>query len=370
MTWRGLFVGDVHMSNGLPYSKPTADGRTDRLEDQLALWKHIKKKAKELKVSAIFILGDLFDKAVVDPVTLSETAAALKQFSNVYLLPGNHDAASLKGGRFTVEAFGVLSDSCRVVGMDPPEALKVQPWLHFWPLAFMPMSETREALKGIREAMDEDVTNVLLFHNSVEGAKHMGWVCDDGIDGDELCEGFDWVLSGHFHEHQSFGSEDEGMYLSAPMHHDFRDVGRQAGYWVIEFGEEGEREDTFVDPGLPQFHVFTDLDTKAKSAKRGDYVRLEVPATHADWIKLKPKAEEACARLEADGIRADYKHKPIYHHKTRLKKAEGKAKLTLDDALEQYVEASDVVIGGLDPLTLKRLGRDILASARDSDGPV
>lgn len=364
-SYKMLAIGDIHMSNNLPFAKPTSDGRTDRLEDQLALWKHVMNKGMDLGADALFICGDLLDNARTDPVTLTETAKALSQFTEVYLLPGNHDAASLKGGRFTVEAFGALNKSFRVIGMGEPEPMKVRPWLHFWPLAFMPMSETKEALAKIRVKLDPEATNVLLFHNSVEGARHLGWVCDDGIDGDELCEGFDWVISGHFHDHQEFG-DGVGMYLGAPMHHHFGDVGRKAGYWLIEFNDEGERSDTFIDPGLPHFHIVSDLETKAMAAKRGDYVRIEVHATHADWVAIKPKAEETCARLRADGVRADYKHKPIYHHKTRLKKAKGKAKLSLDDALDQYVEAADVVVGGLDPKQLKRVGREILAAARGS----
>lgn len=361
------------MSNRLPYAKPTVDGKTDRLEDQLGLWEHVFKTMENEGVTALYILGDLFDNAKVDPVTLAETAQALGVFDNIYLLPGNHDAASLKGGRFAVEAFGVLSDSCQVIGMGEIKPLKPRPWLNLWPLAFMPMSKTKEALADVRAAMDhedlDEATNVLLFHNSVEGAKHLGWTCDDGIDGNELCEGFDWVLGGHFHEHQEFG-DGTGMYLSAPMHHHFADVGRQAGYWIIEFNEEGEREDTFVDPGLPNFYVYSDLDTKALKAKKGDYVRLEISATNADWVLLKPKAEEACARLVESGVRADYKQKPIYQHKTRLKKAKGKARLTIDDALVQYVETSDVITGALDQKELKSVGRGILSEARAEHGPV
>lgn len=368
MSYKALVIGDIHMSNRLPYAMPTEQGRTDRLEDQLRLWKHVAKTAKAEKVNAIFIAGDLFDKALVDPVTLSETARALAGFKNVYLLPGNHDAASLKGGRFAVEAFGTLSTNCQVIGMAEGEVLTPKPWLNIWPVAFMPTSDLKRRLTGIRESLDEQTTNVLLAHASVLGAKHMGWTCDEGIEPAEICDGFDWVISGHFHEHQEFGPESEGMYLSAPMHHHFADVGREAGYWVMTFTADGGREDKFIDPGLPQFHVYTDLDTRAKKARKGDYVRFEVSATHADWIKIKPKAEATCAKMVAEGLRADFKHKPVYHHKTRLKGAGGAAKLTLEAAVDGYVEASEVVIGDLDPATLKRIGREILATARSSHG--
>lgn len=365
-----LAIADVHMSNKLPYALPTSHGRTDRLENQLKLWEHVGKVAEMRDVDAIYILGDLLDKAVVDPVTFTELVKALVKLpAPVYFLPGNHDAASLRGERFTVEAFGEMGRAdFRVIGMGEPEPMRVRGWLEMWPLAFMPVTDTVAALAKM--SLDTDITNVLLFHNSVLGAMHMSWKCDDGMEPDKVVGGFDWVLCGHFHDHQEFG-DGKGMYLGAPMHHHYGDVGREAGYWVITFDDEGGREDEFIDPGLPHFHVHKNLATKAKSAKKGDYVRYEIHATHADWASMQPQAVEAIARLQTQGVHADYKHKPIYHHKTRLKKAVGgKTKLSMDDAISQYVDAADVVTGDLDPKLLKRIGRDALAAVRSTHGLV
>ena len=52
------------------------------------------------------------------------------------------------------------------------------------------------------------------------------------------------------------------------------------------------------------------------------------------------------------------------------KKAKGKARLTIDDALVQYVETSDVITGALDQKELKSVGRGILSEARAEHGPV
>lgn len=366
------------MSNRLPYAVPTSNGKTDRLEDQLRLWDHVGNMAEKRDVDGIYILGDLLDKALVDPVTLTETVRAMMGLPRpVYFLPGNHDAASLRGERFTVEAFGEMGRSdFHVIGMpqggEHPKPLKVRKWLFFWPVAFMPASETMGTLAKVGSALNPKITNVLLFHNSIEGAKHLGWVCDDGMDASKVVEHFDWVLSGHFHDCQEFG-DGRGMYLGAPMHHHYGDVGRDAGYWIITLNDQGDREDEFIDPGLPHFHIFTDLKTKAKNVLKGDYVRFEVHATYADWVNLVPEAEAAVGRLRDQGVHADYKHKPIYHHKTRLKTTKskgGEAKISWDDAISEYVDAVDVVTGGLDSKVLKQVGRDILTAVRSTDGPV
>lgn len=366
----GLYVADIHMSNRLPYAVPTANGLTDRLEDQLRLWESIKGAASKYDVDGIYILGDLLDKAVVDPVTLTEVTKALMGLPKpTYFLPGNHDAASLIGGRYAVEAFGEMREDFVVVGMDE-SPIAARDWLNFWPIAFMPAAETMERLKKINDTMDGDITNVLLFHNSIVGATHLGWKCDDGMGADEVLGGFDWALCGHFHDHQEFG-DGRGMYLGAPMHHHYGDVGREAGYWVITFDDDGERTDEYIDPGLPRFHVFSDVESYAMGAKKGDYVRLELSATHADWAKIRPKAQEATQNLRAQGIRADYKHIPVYHHKTRLKTVEHEdARLDWDHAISQYVDATDVVKGDLDCKKLKDLGRNILADIRSRHGSV
>lgn len=367
--YKALFIGDIHMSNKLPYALPSQCDRTDRLDDQLRLWEHVHKVAKAEEVDATFVLGDLLDKSLVDAVTLTHTVEALvKSPVHTYILPGNHDANSLRGGRFTVEAFGAMGrDHIEVIGGG---YLEPRDWLRFWPIAFKPLSETREDLKAIRVKMDhQDLdgrTNVLLFHNSILGAKHLGWVCDDGLAAAEVCEGFDWVLSGHFHDHQEFG-DGVGMYLSAPMHHHFGDVGRDAGFWVIEFHKDGSRDDKFIPSRMPRFHKVLGFRLPLRTHK-GDYIRFEIEATHADWAKLKLQAVELTERLRADGYHADYKHKPIYHHEARLVPQEEAATLSMEDAVTKYVEMAGVVTGGLDQNKLRDIGREALRAVRSGHG--
>lgn len=72
-TYTVIAISDVHMSNRLPFAQPTTNGMTDRLEDQIRLWAHVAKTATDTEAKAILVLGDLFDKALVDPVTLHAT---------------------------------------------------------------------------------------------------------------------------------------------------------------------------------------------------------------------------------------------------------------------------------------------------------
>src|ERR1041384_6049884 len=107
--FRALFIPDIHMSNHLPQAVLAEDGVTDRLEDQVALWDRVKQTTVEWEVDAVFVLGDLFDKSLVDAVTLTVTVDCIVSVPvDIYILPGNHDAVSTEGGRFTVEAFAKM----------------------------------------------------------------------------------------------------------------------------------------------------------------------------------------------------------------------------------------------------------------------
>jgi DNA repair exonuclease SbcCD nuclease subunit len=367
--FKGAFLADIHMSNKLPYAKPTSRDRTDRLDQQLEVLHRIHEKAAAEGCQALFLLGDLFDKSLVDAVTLTHTVQEIAEWTlPTYILPGNHDANNIRGGRFTVEAFGVMGRKHLSVLGEKGEALEPNEWLAIWSVSYKPVGETREEIKAIKGLMSRERTNVLLFHNSVLGAQHAGWTCDEGLLAEEVCgDGFDWTLAGHFHDTQVFGEKGTGLYLGAPMHHHFGDTGRKAGFWIIEFTSDGKRAAEFVPGGAPHFYVVKALDAKVK-AKAGDYLRFDLEATHADWATEKLKAREAVEALKARGINASFRHKPIYHHKTRMASGSKAATLTLDEAVSKYVDMAGVIAGGLEAERLKALGRDALAAARSAYG--
>lgn len=368
---RALVTSDLHLSNKLPHARPSAAGRTDRFDDQLAMLEQMRQVAEEQNADIALLLGDIFDQSLVDAVTLTHSVSAVVAFPcPVYILPGNHDAVNVRGGRFTVEAFGAMGrDHIHYIGR--PKPLRFDNTV-FWPVAFMPAEETKKVLGEIRGNLNPSDTNVLLFHNSVLGCTHIGWTCDDGLEPEEVCEGFDYVLSGHFHDTQRFGPGGIGLYMGAPMHHHFGDVGRPAGFWMMNFGRtKGKRTEEWIESNAPKFHTYDDLAAKVTAAP-GDYVRFKISATHADWARMLPQAKAVCSALASKGFRADFKHDPIYHHEARMRmpsaKASKSAKMSLDKAISDYVGMEGVVVGGLDPERLKTIGREALAAIRSRRG--
>jgi len=360
--YRSLHISDIHMSNSLPHARQTDKrGVTDRLADQLALWRRVFHTAERARCENIFIQGDLFDHSRTDAITLAETFRALSQAPvPLFIVPGNHDGVNTRGERFTVEALAEIK-GCSY--MNTGEVFSPREWLSFWPLEFSPLERTRAALKAMK--LRRDATNVLLMHNSIVGCTHGGWTCEEGmgLEASELTDHFDHVLSGHFHDPQLFGRN--GRYLGAPMHHRYDDVGRPAGFWVMEFRRSGARKEAFIDGGCPRFHIvrFEARDEELK-ARPGDYVRVVVRCTHAKLVKRQIIAARYVDELTARGLRASWVHEPVYHHVSRLAttKSGGVEVPTPRKMVSGYVDAVEVDTSGLDAKALKQLGREIFVS--------
>lgn len=377
-TWRCLAIGDVHMSNRLPLARPSENGRTDRLDDQLSMWGQIRAYAEaNLDIEALIIGGDLFDKALLDAVTLTETVRALRAFTiPIYIVPGNHDASSLRGGRFTVEVFSAMAqegfhvlDALPLTSPMEHGPVMPRPWLALWTLPYMPIEESRVALAIMQEAKaSHDGVNVLLMHNSVMGCKHLGWKCDDGLAPDEVTDGWDYTISGHFHTAQKFGNNSTGFYMGAPMQFNIGDAGETRGFWDLTFEENGDRTAQLIPVEAPRFMLVEGVDAVPDAlieARVGDYLRIVVDATHADWVMQKPRVQAVKQELIAGGFRADYRHRPIYHHESRINVAAASTgKRTMDELVADYVDTTGVVLGSLDADRLKRVGRALLSAAR------
>jgi len=282
MKWSFIATADIHMSNRLSNAKPTENGRTDRLEDQMNVWDQIHAAAERHDVDSVLVLGDLFDRSNVDPVTLTHTVEAImKTKRSLWLLPGNHDANSINGGRFAVEAFREMkNDLVEVVGETPGQSLEFEMAgernLVFWPIAFAPVGRTEVELDGVRKKMKKSDFYVFLIHNSIMGAHHLGWKCDDGLDPRKTCEGFDMLLAGHFHENQELDVEKPGaryQYLGAPMHHDFSDVDRESLIWLYEFEDNQsggvDTKVTKIPIKGPKFHLMDFGPPTPPDVKRG-----------------------------------------------------------------------------------------------------
>jgi len=343
-----LAVADIHMSNKLPHARlaVTTEGETgitDRLYDQRKLWAGIYQVAEKDKVDAIFVLGDLFDKANVDPITFTETLACLAYAPcPIYIMAGNHDAATAAGERYVVEAF-------RYTGHERLQYVegRLYPswgdgWLRFHCIPYGPADKVMQKIRSTQDTIVRAPpgVDVLMLHHSIVGCRHLGWTCDQGLDQEVICEGFDQVLAGHFHEQQTFGPDGVGMYLGAPMHHNFGDAGRAAHIHTFKYDWD-EKANTLeighteTDLNLPKFHVWDanlsppmsetvmlpdPLEMVRSGMGHGDYCRITVRCSRELWASgPQEMLGKLCEELEEKwGVHASIQFKPISVYKKRI----------------------------------------------------
>jgi DNA repair exonuclease SbcCD nuclease subunit len=361
-----LMISDIHMSNKLPESVMMDNDVTDRLRDQMKLWRQVKRSAEELKIDSIHALGDIFDQSRVDAVTLAATCAAVRSLSevaHVYIQGGNHDAVSIHGGPFTVEFFGALKLE-RIHYVNGPGKVPTPDWLRFWPVPYGSVNRTRKRLELYRQQIKRGrrACEVLLLHHSILGCTHEGWQCDVGLTPEEAREGFDYTLSGHFHTTQFFGADGRGLYLGSPLHFRFDDAERKAGWWHISFFKDREWQPKFISSRLPRFRQVT-WPEKLQKFRSGDYLRINLVATHAEYALLKPKAQAYCNEMIQAGVRAQLHHTPLYHHAKRLKPSK-KGKASMLHVVDQYVDAIDVDTNGLQAKRLRDMGKQAIEAGR------
>lgn len=363
MSYLALFTADWQLCNSLPYAKAVGESETDRLHDQLAVLGVIKEIAKVNEVDGIFVLGDIFEKRLLDAVTLRRGVEAvydLAMVAKVYLLPGNHDVHSARSTRFLPEVFEVLRHK-NIMYLDGSQIVRVDPKLPIdvYAVPWSPASEAAEQL-GKARARREGAVNVLLMHHSVNGCRDGGWVCDDGLDAKEVCDGWDLVLAGHFHERQKFG--DCGEYVGAPMQHDFRDAGAAPrGVRLVEFSKE-KIVKKFHEVKSPRFHVYEWDDPWDESAvEEDDYLRIDVRATHAEWKSKRDRVMEVVKGQRARGVHVlDPKHIPLQQVEERLDLSSAPSH---SEVVAGYVEMANTE--GLDEARLVEIGKELLEEVRD-----
>lgn len=352
-----MFVADLHLSNSLPHSKPVEHGVTDRLLDQMNVVKQISDISEKEEVDYMMLLGDTFHKSLLDPITLKYSMEALDILSRhcyVNILGGNHESSSKVGDRrYIPEAFNEIK-TLDVHYIDESEVFKVDN-IVFYFLPWSPLSFYREKLKELvceRDKTYKKFKNVLLTHQSVLGCEQSGWLCDHGVSSQELCNGWDYVFAGHFHDQQTFGKN--GMYVGAPMQHSFSDVGSDRGVVIVDFSSK-KIEPYKINIESPKFHIEDAKDGwNVSDVKNGDYLRIDLNCTNAELVHAKEIITKNVHSCNKD-VKLTISHKPIYHHEDRLEligqEKEG-------EILSKYIKLSNT--NGLDVTKLMDIANGFL----------
>lgn len=377
---RTLWISDIHFSNNLPHSKPSAmadaaaAGISDRLLVLQSACEQVVHFAKacldgppEGRVSAIFIPGDIFDQPRPDPVALRVGMSCLVGFAAIaptFVLAGNHDAATRDAKHFVLDVIREVGDAdLHLVGFGDTVHLvhngaESADSTAIWPFEYAPTAIAADRMASALPAVGSfsgehgpRIKNVAMIHQSVIGCGHDGWKAEEGLSPIQATNGFDFTFSGHFHNIQRFPDGAPGSYVGAPIQHHFGDSGEERGFWDIDFEMEWDDDGpaaSLIKTVAPRFVILDGADACdvdavgvddaaplvceriGEEAASGDYVRLEFAVTAAEWTALQPLIK---AVKSASTCRVSATNSVVARSEARTDiKADGDMK----DALQKY----------------------------------
>ncbi|MBQ3599946.1 MAG: exonuclease SbcCD subunit D [Lachnospiraceae bacterium] len=233
------------------------------IEDQKYILAQILNIIDEEKVDAVFVAGDVYDKAVptVEAVQVfDDFLTKLKERKLwVFVISGNHDSTERLA--FGAKVFRENQIYINHGFNGKVECVKYEDdlgELYIYMLPFIKPSQVRsaydieienyhQALEEVMRRMDIDKTkrNILLAHQFVTGAKQseseeyfLG-----GMDNVEsyVFEDFDYVALGHIHRPQKM-NKDTIRYAGSPLKYSFSEVKYAKKVCIVEMKNKGTVE--------------------------------------------------------------------------------------------------------------------------------
>ncbi len=269
---------DLHAHPFQQYARVLPNGRNSRLQDALDAIAGVRRSAVEHGACAVVFGGDLFHTmGRLDVATLNGVFTEIAAFSvdhlPVFLLVGNHDQAD-KTGRHALEVFKVLE---HVVVMDEPGwyAHSGAPGLAVYGL---PYRDDTNAVRTLLDAIPPSPASVggrlLVLHAGFDGAKtgpHEYRMASELAAGD-VPDGFDLVLSGHYHLPQWIDERRRIAYIGAATHQSWGDANQPRGHAMADLAL---RTLARFESGAPRFLRLP--PSEIDKARPGDFVELLLP---------------------------------------------------------------------------------------------
>jgi DNA repair exonuclease SbcCD ATPase subunit/DNA repair exonuclease SbcCD nuclease subunit len=312
----------------------------------------------------VVCLGDFWDQRGV--LNVRQLDALLSHFDTwkargieLVMVPGNHDQVTVDGSIHSVRVF------------DPYLNVTVATEPLLWPeqqIAFLPWRETpseQEAMfEGLCEWTDAERTKgdaapfTIFGHAEVGGAQaNSGARALGRVSPKTIKKVASACYLGHYHKRQQVS--DRIWYIGSPFEMDFGERGQPHGIALIE---QGNREPMFIDlPGFAKHHRFIFGERWDLSAVcEQDIVEVHVLP---DDI-----GTETLSKALGSIVAKDVRPLPV---KVVTEKGAPAFALSLDDAVEAYVEAKSEAAGlGSVKTEMVQLGRSLIAEVPEARGIV
>ncbi|MGW8481967.1 exonuclease SbcCD subunit D [Microbacterium sp. NPDC055903] len=234
-------------------------------------------QVREHEVDVVVVAGDVFDSATpAGPAytLLGDTLVALADAgAHVIVTSGNHDSAARLGfqARLLREGIHVLTDP-RTIG-EPVTVEDASGPVNFYGIPYLEPAIVRgvwpdqvlrtqaqtmaHAMNLVRAGMQQHAgRSVAIAHCFAAGVDATAGlereVRQGGLDVVPLdvFDGPDYVALGHIHGRQRLS--DRVHYAGAPLHYSFGEQHKQRGSWLVELGEDGLSQTTWLELPVPR----------------------------------------------------------------------------------------------------------------------
>lgn len=232
----------------------------DLIEDQKYVLAQILEIAKEEKVDAIVIAGDLYDRSVpaVDAIEVFNELMVqwnLHEKFPIFAISGNHDSnIRLSAGTPWFSHSNYFLQTRFEGAFQPIEFGNSQLFLlpYFEPIAARVYFEDdtiktiqqaiEKVVERMKEQFDPNKKHILISHFCVMGSTksdsetkiEVGGL--DAVPG-ELLEPFDYVGLGHLHNKSALHQQN-ARYSGSPLKFSLSEINQQKGVWIVDLEEE------------------------------------------------------------------------------------------------------------------------------------
>ena len=228
-----VLVADIHFHNYKMFAKNNGQSVNSRLHEHIDAMDIVLKYCIEHNIDRLWILGDLFHAR--DKIDVAVNNAVYRLFKkyknkvNTTLLVGNH-GLNFKGQEVSSLPLGEIIE----IKAEPEAEIIDGVWV-FW----LPAGYGLDSLDKIMGMVDGrgGMKKILLGHFGVNGAiVQKGYRPRSEIEVSDIERyGFDMVFLGDYHKRQFV--KDNILYVGSLCHHDFREVGYEDGFIVLELDD-------------------------------------------------------------------------------------------------------------------------------------
>jgi DNA repair exonuclease SbcCD nuclease subunit len=267
---------DLHLTNQNSKFRVNLNGVSDLLVAQLCFVDWMIKDAAHRGCEALLFLGDITDRATLDPITQTyfnrciNKLVSESKMDHVILLEGNHCTSDQLNRYSVLGATRELVEDAHIVTKPECIALKDKygSSLFFHVIPYGPdYTKIEKEIAELNEVLDPEGCHILLFHFPCSNAQ-----LDNGVPSpkgvhltEDMVSNFTLCLGGDFHRSQWLSGNSKAYYVGAPFNLKFNEqTDEPRGYAIVDVDDSG----FLVSRSEPNPYNYEMLSVPAEEADR------------------------------------------------------------------------------------------------------